>query len=310
MREGGGGLEAHPRLTIGTMYKSSDSVLTMKRAREILLSCAPQGFRISLSACYNYTENYRAGSKQASQHHAGKDVNASLSLRKPPRTGVEHLVVNLHWTTANVNLLIDGAHGLPNAIVVSKDAKAVVPSEISPVQIQGHSWKKRTVLPDHSWDQSRTNSVTPMTFLFLETVIRQLPATTIETLELPVSETTTLHLKRTGQGVTLINLSFFEPETTFRCLNEILYLLTLAVLDPFFRNLTTGQLKDEFTFIVDNGPAEQPSSPLVQMSLIRLLKVLNLKKIVQVSFAEYHSKRNLSSECMLKKPCTLQAWSF
>ena len=292
MREGGGGLEAHPRLTIGTMYKSSDSVLTMKRAREILLSCAPQGFRISLSACYNYTENYRAGSKQASQHHAGKDVNASLSLRKPPRTGVEHLVVNLHWTTANVNLLIDGAHGLPNAIVVSKDAKAVVPSEISPVQIQGHSWKKRTVLPDHSWDQSRTNSVTPMTFLFLETVIRQLPATTIETLELPVSETTTLHLKRTGQGVTLINLSFFEPETTFRCLNEILYLLTLAVLDPFFRNLTTGQLKDEFTFIVDNGPAEQPSSPLVQMSLIRLLKVLNLKKIVQVSFAEYHSKRN------------------
>ena len=69
--EGGGGLEAHPRLTTGTLYKSADSCLTMKRAREILLSCAPQGFKISLSSCYNYTENYREGSRQASQHHSG-----------------------------------------------------------------------------------------------------------------------------------------------------------------------------------------------------------------------------------------------
>ena len=43
---------------------------------------------------------------------------------------------------------------------------------------------------------------------------------------------------------------------------------------------------------MDNGPSEQPSSPLVQMLLVRLLKFLKLKKIVQVSFAEYHSKRN------------------
>lgn len=33
--EGGGGLQSHPRLTTGTMYKSSDNCLTMKRAREI-----------------------------------------------------------------------------------------------------------------------------------------------------------------------------------------------------------------------------------------------------------------------------------
>ena len=44
--------------------------------------------------------------------------------------------------------------------------------------------------------------------------------------------------------------------------------------------------------VVDNGPSEQPSSPIVQMLLVRLLKFLQLKKIVQVSFAEYHSKRN------------------
>lgn len=62
---GGGGLEAHPRLTTGTLYRGVDNVTTMKQAREILLSMAPEGFKISLSACYNYTENYRQGSGQA-----------------------------------------------------------------------------------------------------------------------------------------------------------------------------------------------------------------------------------------------------
>ena len=65
IQEGGGGLEAHPQLTTGTMYHASDSATTIKRAREILLSLAPQNFRISLSSCCNYTENYRKGSAQA-----------------------------------------------------------------------------------------------------------------------------------------------------------------------------------------------------------------------------------------------------
>lgn len=55
MREGGGGVEAHPRLTTGTLYRASDNVTTMKRAREVILSLAPEGFHISLSSCYNYT---------------------------------------------------------------------------------------------------------------------------------------------------------------------------------------------------------------------------------------------------------------
>ena len=44
--------------------------------------------------------------------------------------------------------------------------------------------------------------------------------------------------------------------------------------------------------MVDNGPAEQPNNAMVQMCLVRLLTFLKLKKITQVSFAEYHSKRN------------------
>lgn len=106
------------------------------------------------------------------------------------------------------------------------------------------------------------------------------------------STETTLYITRTGQPVSLLYLSFYEPDTAFKCLNEILYLLTLPSIDTLFRNPSTGKLKQEIIFVVDNGPAEQPSSPVVQMLLVRLLRFLNLKQIMQVSFAEYHSKRN------------------
>ena len=45
-------------------------------------------------------------------------------------------------------------------------------------------------------------------------------------------------------------------------------------------------------FIVDNGPSEAPSRPMVKMWLVHLLVVLQHKSITQKSFAEYHSKRN------------------
>lgn len=230
-------------------------------------------------------------SAQAKRRHTGRGVNALISLGKPPRTGVEQLVINLHWSTANVNLIVDACQDLSQCIVVSKDAKAIIPSDISPVQRPGRSWKPREH-PDHTWDQSRVNAITPMTFLFLSTVIERQPSSTVQEFDLSTSDCTTLHLTRTGQGVTLINLSFYEPETTFRCINELLYLLTLSSLDCFFRDQKTGSLKKEFNFVVDNGPSEQPSSPLVQMVLVRLVRLLNLDKVTQVSFAEYHSKRN------------------
>ena len=59
-----------------------------------------------------------------------------------------------------------------------------------------------------------------------------------------------------------------------------------------FRDKRTGRLRKEMVFVVDNGPAEQPSSHLVQMCLVWLLNFLQLDKLTQVSFAEYHSKRN------------------
>ena len=62
--------------------------MTMKTAREILLSLARKGFTISLSAYYNYTENFRVGSAQAKHHYAGKGVNAcSITSKNATQNG-------------------------------------------------------------------------------------------------------------------------------------------------------------------------------------------------------------------------------
>ncbi len=105
----GGGLESHPRLTDTVLYRAVDNNTMMKHARETILALAPEGFNISLSSCFNYTQNYREGTYQAKRHHSGRGINACLSLHKPPRIGVEQLVINLHWSTQNVNEKIEEA---------------------------------------------------------------------------------------------------------------------------------------------------------------------------------------------------------
>ena len=154
-------------------------------------------------------------------------------------------------------------------------------------------------LPDHDWDQSRRNAITPMSHLIMENNITPhkesvpLLLTPNDIFIHPSQEKSTiLHVNRTGKAVTLLNISFFEPETTKRAFNEIFLMLSKPSLDPFFRNSQSGKLKPNFIFVVDNGPSESPSSPLVQMWLSRLLNFLNLDSVSQISFAEYHSKRN------------------
>ena len=100
-----------------------------------MLATAPSGFTFS---CYNYTENYREGSIQAKRHHCGKDINAALSPSKLPRTGVKEIAINLHWSTCNVNSIIDEHQ---NSIVISKEAKDFIVADIFPVQLPDHSWK-------------------------------------------------------------------------------------------------------------------------------------------------------------------------
>ena len=156
-------------------------------------------------------------------------------------------------------------------------------ADIFPTHFTGKSWSSATY-PDHTWDQSRDNVVTPMTHLFL--------TTKVDEQVFDVGGSALLHVTRTGKAVTLVNLSLYEPETAFNYMNEIFFMLTLPELDEYFRCPSTKQLKEEFIFVVDNGSSEARSNMAVKMCMARLVNVLKIKKCVQVLYAEYHSKLN------------------
>lgn len=90
-----------------------------------------------------------------------------------------------------------------NTLVGAKDAKGIVCADTDPVQNIGKIWRDQT-RQDHQFDQSRTNSCTSMTRLFLETV----PSSTV----VQSSNLTLMNVVRPGQPVTLVNISFYEPE--------------------------------------------------------------------------------------------------
>ena len=112
-----------------------------------------------------------------------------------------------------------------------------------------------------------------MTFLFMDTYITHREVH-VDSSKDTVHTDNIMCITRSGQAMTFLYLSFFESETVFRCFNELLYIMTLPSFDSFFRNPSTVKLKDLIILVVDNGPSEQPSSPMVQMLLARLLKFL------------------------------------
>lgn len=244
---GGGGLQSHPRLLDDTLYKTPQNNTDMKRARELVVALSNPDFKISLSCCYNYTPNYKKNTMQAIRHHDGKGINAKISLHNAPRIGVEKFVINIHWSSANVNFISDDcAANKRDCVVDSKDAKSTVPGDIAPVQKPMKTWKQRSsILPDHDWEQGRTNAVTPMAHLFLET--KEIIETPILTngVTMPLLDSAAaMSVMRTGRAVNLIYLSHYEPETVFRCFNELFFLLVQPSLDGYFRNPDTGQLKE------------------------------------------------------------------
>jgi hypothetical protein len=53
------GIQSHPCLTVDTLYRTPDSNVYIKEARELLLAMSDPSFSISLSSCCNYTQNYK-----------------------------------------------------------------------------------------------------------------------------------------------------------------------------------------------------------------------------------------------------------
>ena len=139
-----------------------------------LVRClGPGDFKISLSCLHSYTMNYNQGTAQAERHHHGTNVNAKISLHTAPSTGEIKRPVNAHWTTLYVNFLCGVAHQNSDSYLLdSKDAKCIVVGDIPPGLKPGRVWK-REVYPDHTFDQSRNNAVTPVSHLFVENRVLQ-----------------------------------------------------------------------------------------------------------------------------------------
>ena len=134
IKRSGGGLESHPRLTNDMLYRAADNLTNMTDARLALLSLAPENFSISLSTCYNYTQNFRKGMREAKRHHEGRGINACISLHKAPDTApVKDFLIDVHWSSSTVN--------------------AWTPCEYE----------------DHTYDQSKQNAINPVSHLFLKT---------------------------------------------------------------------------------------------------------------------------------------------
>lgn len=172
----------------------------MRHAKELINRVRPD-FKISNSCLYTYTMNYKRGSKQAERHHHGRGVNANISLHKAPNTSQNFYPVNANWSTSHVNCLIDSmSQNESGCLPDSKDAKCIVCGDIAPVLKPGKSWSKFET-PDHSFDQSQVNAVTPMTHLFIDT-----PKLTNVDLNIMGTDTV-INVTRTGKAITLINLS-------------------------------------------------------------------------------------------------------
>lgn len=97
-------------------------------ARWALLSLGPENFSISLWTCYNYTQNFRKVTREAKRHHEGRGINPCVSLHKAPDTAsIKDLVIDVHWSSSNVNAILNEAAQNPTKVVVaSYDAKQVV----------------------------------------------------------------------------------------------------------------------------------------------------------------------------------------
>ena len=123
---------------------------------------------ISTSFLYTYTNNYRKGTTQTERHLHGREINADVSLHRAPNTSEKLHPLNVHWMSSHVNYLVDSAAEKPNSFFIdSKDAKCIICGDIQPVLKPAKTWRNFET-PDHMFDQSQVNAVTPRSHLFME----------------------------------------------------------------------------------------------------------------------------------------------
>ena len=85
----------------------------------------------------------------------------------------------------------------------------------SPIQRPEPSWSKKQITLDHIHMHQccYSNDISDNEASYISTLF--------ESLDIQVSHSTILQVTHSGQRVTFLNLSFFKPNNTYKCLNEI-----------------------------------------------------------------------------------------
>ena len=192
-------------------------------------------------------------------------------MHVPPRISVEQFSVNLHWSSSNVNNII---------------AFKSTETRLKRCKIYCMYWRNFTSKASKNMEKTLRCFVRPRVELQLYQCSYANDSFVFR------KKSTGTQRVCTGKGVVLMNFSNFERSSSFCSLKEFLKLTIQVNLHLIFKNRHTGTCKQEIVFLVDNDPAESPSSVLVQLLLVRLRKVLRLKSLTQVSFSKYHSRYN------------------
>lgn len=149
----GDGFSSHPRLICDTFFFLEKPVW-MTRCHLILTQV--YGVDISQSGLSNYTENYNAATHQAKKYHAEKGVNPNICLAHSIRDGQHKPSINNHYQVAQMKYAMQEMSS-KNGIIIARDNKALVHTDVEVVQQPIRSWKV-VQYQDHDWakDPHRT----------------------------------------------------------------------------------------------------------------------------------------------------------
>ncbi|CAG2227923.1 unnamed protein product [Mytilus edulis] len=271
------GLRSHPRLICDTLFLEA-KWMNMPRAVSILNQV--YDIPIKLSTAYTYTKNYKSGTHQSKRHQHSSVSN--ISLLKSTRDLNVSPSINSHFCTADVQYSLTYFH-LYEGSVIARDNKAKVHCDVEVVQRPSKSWVKVRYC-DHDWEKSTDKTITPTTYQFVN-------LSNVSKEEVLLSELDGIPMVKTrvnGPGLTLIKASFFEPESCFRHMNELLFVMSLDHFkDHFIKN---DQFVSQLLVTVDGGGDERPRNKLTHFMVILLRWLLDMDKVKTISYAEKDSK--------------------
>ncbi|CAG2254246.1 unnamed protein product [Mytilus edulis] len=214
------GLSAYPRLITDTLFMEKHSWIDMPRCVSILNQVF--GIPLKLSTAYTYTENFRSKTNQVKRHYEGRGINPGISLRKSTRNGQKHPSLNSHYATANVNYTIENVCLSHDCAAVARDNKDLVHTDVEVVQRPSKSWIKISY-SNHDWakDSNRTLAITTIQLISPKQSSVSNDYEYLSQLDgIPICKS-----KIGGKGISLIKMSYFEKESAFRHLNELLYII-------------------------------------------------------------------------------------